>query len=60
MKFFKGNGAIGGGKLAYLEKRAALLDWLRARGVDNWEGYCTPPDREEYETDEEYEKAYWG
>ena len=42
----------------YLVKRDELLDWLEGLGVDNWSGYSTPPDREDYDTDEEYEAAY--
>lgn len=34
------------------------LSFLEARGVDNWSGYGTPPDPEDYETEEEWEAAY--
>jgi hypothetical protein len=33
------------------------MDLLQARGVDNWSGYGYPPDREDFDTDEEYEQA---
>jgi hypothetical protein len=33
------------------------LDLLIARGVDNWQGYCSLPDREDYETEAEWLKA---
>lgn len=41
-----------------LLEKAEHLDFLESRGVDNWQGYGTPPDREDYDTDEEYEAAY--
>ena len=41
-----------------LKWRDGWLDLLEARGVDNWQGYCYPPDRDEYNTEEEYEAAY--
>lgn len=41
-----------------LVAKAELLDFLQSRGVDNWQGYGYPPDREDYDTDEEYEAAY--
>lgn len=41
-----------------LQKDSELLEFLFSRGVDNWSGYATPPDRKDYETDEEYEEAY--
>lgn len=43
---------------ARLLSDSELLAFLQALGVDNWSGYRTPPDREDYETDEEYESAY--
>lgn len=46
------------GKYDWLNRRAAILDFLEARGVDNWPAFAYPPDREDYETDEEYWKAY--
>ena len=33
------------------------MDLLQARGVDNWNGYGYPPDREDFDTDEEYQQA---
>jgi hypothetical protein len=33
------------------------MDLLKARGVDNWDGYGYPPDREDFDTDEEYQQA---
>jgi len=41
-----------------LVRDSDLLAFLEARGVDNWEGYCGPPVREDYETDKEYREAY--
>jgi guanylate kinase len=41
-----------------MKKKAELLEWLQAKGVDNWSGYSRPPDREDYDTDKEYEEAY--
>jgi hypothetical protein len=41
-----------------LVRDSQTLEFLQALGVDNWSGYRTPPDREDYETDEEYESAY--
>lgn len=34
------------------------LNFLEARGVNNWEGYGTPPKREDFDTEEEWKKAY--
>jgi len=33
------------------------MDILEARGVDNWHGFCGVPRREDYDTEEEYDKA---
>lgn len=41
-----------------LQKRDDTLSFLEALGVDNWQGYRLPPDREDYDTDAEYEVAY--
>ena len=41
-----------------LKRSQAVLEWLEARGVDNWSGYCTPPDPDDYGSYEEYEEAY--
>ena len=43
---------------ARLLRKTAILEWLESKGVDNWEGYSTPPEREDYDTDEEYEVAF--
>ena len=41
-----------------LKWASLCLNLLRARGVDNWDGYCTPPDKDDYDTIEEWEVAY--
>lgn len=41
-----------------LLRDSANFNFLQSRGVDNWQGYATAPDREDYDTDEEYSKAY--
>lgn len=41
----------------HLEERNAQLELLECRGVDNWSGYATLPDREDYDTEEEWDKA---
>ena len=34
------------------------LSFLEALGVDNWQGWAYPPDLDDYETIQEYDKAY--
>ena len=34
------------------------LSFLECRGVDNWQGFGCPPDRDDYDSDEEYEVAF--
>ena len=41
-----------------LLEQADLLEWLETTGVDNWSGYSTPPVRDDYDTEEEYQKVY--
>ena len=41
-----------------LQKDSEMLNFLFNRGVDNWSGFAIPPNREDYETEEEYEEAY--
>lgn len=41
-----------------LQKDSELLNFLFNRGVDCWSGFTIPPNREDYETEEEYKKAY--
>ena len=41
-----------------LIKQEELLQWLEARGVDNWVEYGHPPYSEDYDNDDDYEKAY--
>lgn len=45
------------GRIKHLEERSTHLELLECRGVDNWDGYGTLPDRDDYETEEEYEEA---
>ena len=40
-----------------LKRVDAHMNILDARGVDNWYGYCSAPDREDYDSIEEYEAA---
>lgn len=35
-----------------------VLEFLSAKGVDNWEGYQTPPLPEDYDTEEEWLQAW--
>lgn len=35
-----------------------FLQFLQYRGVDNWHGYAYPPDKDDYETLEEWQAAY--
>jgi hypothetical protein len=43
--------------LKRLKRSDEQLSFLEALGVDNWSGYRTLPEREDYDTDEEYESA---
>lgn len=40
-----------------LKARADQLAFLEALGVDNWSGYATLPDREDFDSEEEYNAA---
>ena len=40
-----------------LKHNSDQLALLEANGVDNWQGYCTLPDRYDYDSDEEYRAA---
>lgn len=42
----------------WLTKDADMLQFLHFRGVDNWDGYAKPPNPNDYDTPEEYNKAY--
>lgn len=41
-----------------LKRDSEVLNWLQCNGVDNWSNYSLPPDREDYDTDGEYQAAY--
>jgi len=41
-----------------LLEESAHLAFLHARGVDNWHGYAYPPERDDYDSDEEYQEAF--
>jgi hypothetical protein len=40
-----------------LQFHSLHLNLLEVRGVDNWDGFGYPPERGDYETDEQYEVA---